>query len=203
MTYKITGALALATAAVLSLSAAVSASAHTPAKSSAKRAGDNSSVRATVLTPAPGETVSSGFNVDVLLQALNSRGNSALSGYRSAFVDPTGPDGQGNPAFHPGASANAPGLVVLLSTTPSMDGTPLQGPQTNLAGVFQINGVGRVNGRINSWNDWQVTSPGFFGKNTRATLRVYAVRGQAPDVVPVGGLRPVSNVVSRTFRIGS
>jgi hypothetical protein len=92
---------------------------------------------------------------------------------------------------------------VTLSTTPNMPGTPLAGPRTNLAGVFQINGVTRMRGLKRTSNDWQVSSPGFFGKNTSATLTVYAVRGNAPDVVPVGGLRPISNVVHETYHIGS
>jgi hypothetical protein len=168
-----------------------------------KRATSQRPVKAVVLTPSARERTSSGFNVDVSLQARNGTGNSLLSGYTSQFVDPTGPDGQGNPMFHPGASSAAPGLVVTLSTTPTKAGTPLVGPSTNLAGVFQINSVTRVAGLRQTWNDWQVTSPGFFGKNTSATLTVYAVRGQAPDAVPAGGLTPISNVVKQTFQIGS
>ena len=160
-------------------------------------------IRASVISPGPGERTSSGFNVDVSLQARNAQGNRLLSGYSTMFLDPTGPDGNGNPAFHPGASAAAPGLVVTLSTTPSKPGTPLVGPRTNLAGVFQINGVTRSHGLVRTSNDWQITSPGFFGKNTSATLTVYAVRGQAPNAVPAGGLRPVSNVVRETIHIGS
>ena len=168
-----------------------------------KRSVAQKPVKATVLTPTAGEKTASGFNVAVSLQAQNTRGNNLLSGYTTQFVDPTGPDGKGNPAFHPGSSMAAPGLVVTLSTTPTVDGTPLVGPRTNLAGVFQINGATRVNGLRRTLNDWQVASPGFFGKNKSATLTVYAVRGQAPDAVPAGGLDPVSNVVRQTFQIGS
>jgi hypothetical protein len=160
-------------------------------------------VQAVVLTPSPGDTTGNDFNVDVSLQARNALGNSLLSNYTNGFLDPTGPDGQGNPAFHPGHSSFAPGLVVTLSTTPSIQGTPLVGPSTNLAGVFQINSVTQNNGRTSTWNDWQVSSPGFFGTNTPATLTVYAVQGQAPDMVPAGGLTPISNVVQETYQIGS
>jgi len=193
-------AFVLAAAAVLALTAASSASASTGA---AKAAQAPNPVKAIVMTPDEGEGTSSAFNVSVSLQARNATGNRLLSGYRNQFVDPTGPDGQGNPLFHPGASASAPGLVATLTTTPRMAGTPLVGPRTNLAGVFQINSVSRVGGLRRTWNDWQVTSPGFFGRNTTATLTVYAVRGQAPDVVPAAGLHPISNVVHYTFRIGS
>jgi len=165
---------------------------------------DGKPVHVSVRTPAAGDETSDSFNIDVSLQAQNARGNRLLSGYSTLFNDPTGPDGMQNPAFHPGASTAAPGLVVTLSTTPNKGpGTPLAGPATNLAGVFQINSVTQSHGMTQSSNDWQVTSPGFFGKNTPATLTVYAVRGKAPDVIPAGGLRPISNVVHETFQIGS
>jgi hypothetical protein len=160
-------------------------------------------VRAVVLTPNEGDTTSSGFNVDVSLQSRNALGNALLANYTNGFLDPTGPDGQGNPAFHPGHSSFAPGLVVTLSTTPSIPNTPLVGPSTNLAGVFQINSVTQNRGLSSTWNDWQVSSPGFFGTNTPATLTVYAVQGTAPDMVPPGGLQPISNVVQETYQIGS
>jgi hypothetical protein len=161
-------------------------------------------VQLSVLTPSPGDRTSTAFMVDLSLQARNARGNSLLSQYKTQFVDPTGPDGKPNPAFHPGASAAAPGLVVTLSTTPNKGpGTPLQGPRTNLAGVFQLNSVTTAQGLTRTWNDWQVGVPGFFGTNTTATLTAYVVAGTAPDVVPAGGLTPISNVVHETFSIGS
>jgi hypothetical protein len=163
------------------------------------RRGPAQPVQAVVLTPQAGDTTGDDFNVDVSLQANNALGNSLLSNYTNGFLDPTGPDGQGNPAFHPGHSTFAPGLVVTLSTTPAAAG----GPQANLAGVFQINSVTQNHGLTSTWNDWQVSSPGFFGTNTPATLTVYAVQGQAPEAVPAGGLTPISNVVQETYNIGS
>jgi hypothetical protein len=198
--------VALGASALLSLSAVTAvvagAGASGPAIASAHSA-SKPPVRAILDTPAQGEKVRSGFSVNVELDAKNARGNRLLSGYKTQFVDPTGPDGMPNPSFHPGASTAAPGLVVTLSTTPRLAGTPLVGPRTNLAGVFQINSVTQVKGLTETWNNWQVTSPGFFGKHTSATMKVYAVRGHAPDAVPHGGLNPVSNVVKHTFRIGS
>jgi hypothetical protein len=152
-------------------------------------------VAARVLTPQPGERTSGAFNIDVSLRAKDATGNDQLSGYASKFIDPD------SAAFGPGASDVAPGLVVTLSTTPSIPNTPLVGPQTNLAGVFQINDVTRLNGLKRTHNDWQVTSAGFFGQHTAAVLTVYAVAGQAPDVIPSGGLTPISNVVTETFQI--
>jgi hypothetical protein len=207
-------ALVVAATAILGLSAIAGAVAWSggpnPGKPAAYgyshghgRTANQRPVRAMVLTPSAGERTRSGFNVSISLQARNSQGNNLLAGYATRFVDPTGPDGKGNPGFHPGASASAPGLVVTLSTTPSVAGTPLVGPRTNLAGVFQINSVTRSHGLRQTWNDWQVTSPGFFGMNKSATLTVYAVQGNAPDAVPAGGLQPISNVVHQTFAIGS
>jgi hypothetical protein len=194
-------AFPLVAIAILALTATSGAHASTGAGKSARHA--QKPLKAVVITPDQGESTSSGFNVSLSLQARNAAGNRLLSGYQTQFLDPTGPDGMGNPAFHPGASASAPGLVVTLSSTPNMPGTPLAGPRTNLAGVFQINSVSRVHGLRQTWNDWQVASPGFFGRNRSATLTVYAVRGEAPDVVPAGGLTPISNVVRYRFHIGA
>src|SRR5262249_56181460 len=116
-------------------------------------------------------------------------GKRLISGYTAAFNDPT------KPTFHPGPDAAAPGLVVLLSTTPTIAGTPLQGPNTNLAGVFQINDVSKVKGLRHTFNSWIVSVPGFFGKNVQANLTVYAVNGTAPALI-TGHETPISNIVS-------
>jgi hypothetical protein len=149
-----------------------------------------------VASPRPGDSagVAGTFSVDLSLQARTPRANTLLSGYTAAFNDPNAP------TFHPGPNAAAPGLVVLLSTTPSIPGKPLHGPNTNLAGVFQVNDVAKVQGRMRTFNSWIVTVPGFFGKATQATLTAYAVRGTAPAVV-TGHERPISNVVRETFNI--
>jgi hypothetical protein len=196
----------LAVTAIAALSLSAVAATDAAARSPRHHGGDHGQppVQLSVLTPGPGDRTSSAFNVDVNLQARNRAGNALLSQYQTMFVDPTGPDGKPNPAFHPGASTAAPGLVVTLSTTPDKGpGTPLQGPRTNLAGVFQLNSVTTARGLTETWNDWQVGTPGFFGTNTTATLTAYVVQGRAPDVVPPGGLRPVSNVVRETFSIGA
>jgi predicted lipoprotein with Yx(FWY)xxD motif len=153
-------------------------------------------LKLSVLSPQAGDSAGSGgtFTVDLSLQARNAQANALLSGYKSAFVDPN------SAAFHPGASAVAPGLVVLLSTTPSIAGTPLVGAKTNLAGVFQINDVARLSGLRHTFHSWIVTSPGFFGKNVRATLTAYAVSGAAPAAV-TGNEKPISNVVRESFTI--
>jgi len=153
-------------------------------------------LKATVISPGPGDTAGVGgaFSVDLSLEAKTPQANSLLAGYTTAFNDPNAP------TFHPGPDAAAPGLVVLLSTTPTIPGTPLQGPNTNLAGVFQINDIAKTNGRIRTFNSWIVTSPGFFGKATTATLTVFAVDGTAPALV-TGNEKPISNVVRENFTI--
>jgi hypothetical protein len=152
-------------------------------------------VRLRVITPARGDVAGAGgvFNIDLSLQARNAAGNRALSvskGY-VPFLN-----NAGSPTFGPGKpDPGAPGLVVTLSTTPQMAG----GPSANLAGVFQLNAVNRHHGRIQTYNDWQVGVPGFFGLSKRATLTAYVVRGTAPGIVPAGGLTPISNVVRHPF----
>ncbi len=157
-------------------------------------------VKVSVFSPGPGDragTKGVGFIVDVALDATNARGNRLLSanaGYKPFFHDPMAPD------FHPGADPGAPGLVVLLSSTPTMPGTPFMGPRTNLAGLFQINGVAKVAGKAETWNTWQ---PGkaLFGLNRHVKLTVYVVAGTAPAVVPVHGPKVISNTITVPFTI--
>jgi predicted lipoprotein with Yx(FWY)xxD motif len=153
-------------------------------------------VQLSVISPQAGGSAGSGgtFTVDLSLQARNAQGNALLSSYKPAFIDPN------SAAFHPGMNAAAPGLVVLLSTTPTIANTPLKGANTNLAGVFQINDVSQASGLRHTFHSWIVTSPGFFGKNVRATLTAYAVSGAAPAVA-TGNEKPISNVVRESFTI--
>jgi predicted lipoprotein with Yx(FWY)xxD motif len=169
------------------------------AKTKAAGAYSTRPVQLNLLTPTQGGRAGAGgsFNVDLMLQARNARGNALLSaanGYKPFFNDPDAP------TFHPGPDPGAPGLVVLLSSTPTMAGTPLQGPNTNLAGVFQLNTVAKVGGLRQTFNAWQVSQPGFFGTG-RATLTAYAVRGTAPAVVATPGANAISNVARVDFTI--
>jgi predicted lipoprotein with Yx(FWY)xxD motif len=153
-------------------------------------------LQANIISPGPGDAAGAGgtFSVEVSLQARTAQSNSLLSAYTAAFNDPS------KPTFHPGPNAAAPGLVVLLSTTPTAAGTPLQGPNTNLAGVFQINDVSQVKGLTRTFNSWIVTKAGAFGKGVQATLTVYAVGGTAPALI-TGNERPISNVIRENFTI--
>jgi predicted lipoprotein with Yx(FWY)xxD motif len=153
-------------------------------------------LQASIISPAAGDTAGRGgtFSVELSLEANNAKANSLLAGYTAAFNDPS------KPTFHPGPNAAAPGLVVLLSTTPTVAGTPLQGANTNLAGVFQINDVTQAKGLMRTFNSWIVTRAGFFGQNVTATLTVYAVDGTAPALI-TGSEKPISNVVRESFTI--
>jgi Secreted repeat of unknown function len=161
------------------------------------RNGYETPVKLSVITPGAGDVAGAGgvFNVDLSLHAQNARGNSALSaanGYVPFFND------IGSSTFGPGKpDPGAPGLVVTLSTTPAAAG----GPNANLAGVFQLNAVNKHHGLIQTFNDWQVGVPGFFGTTKSSTLTAYLVDGTAPGVI-TPGLKPISNVVHETFTIG-
>jgi hypothetical protein len=165
---------------------------------SRKRGRDAPPVKVTVFSPGAGDhsgTGGAGFIVDLAVDATDARGNSILSaanGYQPFFNDPS------STTFHPGPDPGAPGLVVLLSTTPDKPGTPLQGPGTNLAGLFQLNGVADVGGLAEAWNTWQVGKP-LFGTGS-STLTAYLVRGTAPTVVSAD-TKAVSNVVRVRFTI--
>jgi hypothetical protein len=155
-------------------------------------------LKVTVFSPGSGDmsgSNGSGFIVDLAIDATTVRSNPLLSeaaGYKPFFNDPT------SSTFHPGPDPGAPGLVVLLSTTPDNPGTPLLGPDTNLAGLFQLNGVADVGGLAEAWNTWQVGKP-LFGVG-RATLTVYVVAGTAPGVVAAGE-KAISNIVRVPFVI--
>jgi hypothetical protein len=158
-------------------------------------------VRVTVFSPGRGDHSGSGgvgFIVDLALDATSQQGSqllSAANGYKPFFNDPSAS------TFHPGADPGSPGLVVLLSDTPVIAGTAFDGPRTNLAGLFQINGVARVSGgRAEIWSTWQPLKA-LFGQDKHVILTVFAVSGTAPALVPASGLHLISNIVRVPFTI--
>jgi hypothetical protein len=183
---------ALAVVAALAVPAAVGAA-------PLRAAHHTQPVHVRVLTPSQGGRAGAGgvFNVDLSLRASSHNANGSLSaaaGYRPFFNNP------GSATFGPGMpDPGAPGLVVLLSTTPAAAG----GPNANLAGVFQLNAIERVHGLIRTFNDWQVGVPGFFGTNVNATLTVFVVQGTAPGIVDMSNVHPISNVAHVDFHIAS
>jgi len=154
-----------------------------------------SPVRVSVLTPSEGGNAGAGgvFNVDVSLQPTSRGANGTLSsaaGYKPFLNSPSAA------TFGPGKpDLGAPGLVVLLSTTPASAG----GPNANLAGLFQLNAVENVGGLNTTFNDWQIGIPGLFGKDVDATLTVFVVAGTAPGSVNIANADPISNVAQVHF----
>jgi hypothetical protein len=159
----------------------------------------------TVFSPGQGDTsgvAGAGFVIDLSLDAAKPSDNaylSAANGYKPYFNDPS------SSTFHPGSDPGAPGLVVLLSTIQSIPGTPFMGPGTNLAGLFQINGVAMVqHGTLaETWNTWQVGKP-IAGIGVQTTLTVFVVKGTAPAVItgePEDQPGRISNIVHVTFTI--
>ncbi len=192
----VAGVATLALAALLGLTVGASPAA---AKASAPA---RKPVQLSVLSPGSNDVAGregAGFVVDLALTARNKTANSLLSpeaGYKPFFNNPTAP------TFVPGPNGGAPGLVVLLSTTPDTPGTPFHGPTTNLAGLFQINGVGTVrSGLTQTWNTWQIGKAGF--GSGPSTLTVFVVKGTAPAVVPATGLELISNTVKVPFTIAT
>jgi hypothetical protein len=156
-------------------------------------------VKVTVFSPGPGDHSGRGgvgFIVDVSLDATSRRPTACCRRLRLQAVLQRPRCAH----VHPGPNPGAPGLVVLLSSTPTKSGTPFHGPRTNLAGLFQINGVAKVRGLAETWNTWQPGKP-LFGLNKHVRLTVYVVRGTAPALVPAHGLHIISNTVNVPFTI--
>lgn len=199
---------AIGTIVTLALSLAIFGTVATMAQSTAQHHNKHYPVVVTVFSPGQGDKsgiAGANYVIDLSLDAASPADNwylSAANGYKPFFNNPT------SPTFHPGPDQGAPGLVVLLSTTKTIAGTPFKGPRTNLAGLFQINGVAQVNGgtTAETWNTWQVGKP-IAGAGVEATLTVFVVKGTAPafiqgnlnDPDDIPGL--ISNVVHVNFTI--
>lgn len=186
------GAIMLTASAAMALAAATPAFASTGEHAVVRY--QRPAIKLVAVTPTPGDVAGAGgvFNVDLAVLARNAIGNrelSAANGYQPG-INSTPVPGHPDPF--------APGLVVLLSTTPQAVG----GPDANLAGLFQLTDVARSHGLAQVFADWEVGKPGVFGTGNRVTLTAYLVRGTAPSIV-TGSDRPISNVVRETFTIGS
>ena len=187
----LTGAVALALA--LTAAAPALASSRAPSHPQARHS-YYPSIKFVVVTPSSGDVAGAGgvFNIDLAALALNATGNKWLSsakGYKPGILIKAPGIGHPDPF--------APGLVVLLSTTPKKAG----GPHANLAGVFQLTDVAKGNGLAQVIADWEVGKPGAFGKGSKTTLIAFLVSGTAPGIV-TGTVKAISNVVEETFTIG-
>jgi len=172
--------------------------------SSSSTAGPPLSV--TVFSPTNGDIMGyngDGWVVDLAIDASGSQNNDLLSmsaGYQPFFNNPTN-----TTTFKAGADPGVPGLVVLLSTTPTVNGSSIQGPTTNLAGFFQINTVALTNNGTTKqiWSTWQVGAAAF-GINSACQLTVFVVNGTAPTYItsaPQNATGLISNVVQVSFTI--
>ena len=163
----------------------------------ARRSPSSSACSLRVRATSPGKT-GSGFVVDLSLTARNKASNTFLSpeaGYKPVFNNPTAPD---LPARRQRRRARA--SSCCCRPRPTRRALPFHGPNTNLAGLFQINGVGSVRGGlIQTWNTWQIGRAGF--GSGPSVLTVFVVKGTAPAVVPDSGLDLISNKVKVPFTI--
>lgn len=127
------------------------------------------------------------FVIDILLQS-----DSYLSTAMPYFNSPSN-----NKTFHPGSLASSPGLVVLLSTTKNVTGTPFKGHSTNLAGLFQLTGTASAGKVQNIW----LPGKALFGVDVESTLTVFVVNGTSPAYVPEPFPRAISPIVKVPFTI--
>jgi hypothetical protein len=186
------GAIMLTATAAMALAAATPALASNSEPAIAHH--QRPAITLIAVTPRSGDVAGAGgvFNVDLVALARNGRGNGELSAANGYKPGVNSSPGIGKP------DPFAPGLVVLLSTTPAAVG----GPDANLAGVFQLTDVARSDGLAQVFADWTVGKAGAFGVGNRVTLTAFLVRGTAPGIV-TGSERPISNVIHETFTIGS
>ena len=140
-----------------------------------------------------------GFLIDLFTTSNTAAQNNLLSatnGYVPHYNSPSN-----TTAFRVGSLVSSPGLVVLLSTTTSK--APLNGPDTNLAGLFQITGIEFTsNGSLAQvWNSW-IAGKALFGVGVNTTLTAYVVNGTAPNVVDANTQNSaISNIAQVNFYI--
>lgn len=129
-----------------------------------------------------------GYIVDLGIEF--DTGDLDATGFNGLQITGPGPLNNVGPhpgTFSPGRDDRMPGLVVLLSTT-----AIAAGPGTNLANLFNVTGVTRLqDDEIELWDTWIIGAPNF-GRGVESTLYVAVVADldgngvldDAPDVVP-------------------
>lgn len=135
------------------------------------------------------------FIIDATLQATSVAYNSDIP-FKPLYQDSK------SSTFGPGHNAAFPGLVVLQNTT--VNKAPLFGPNTNLAGLFQLNGVAK-SGTLNQYNTIWDAGAAAFGIGP-SEITMYYVNGTAGKTMPVNpepsdGL--ISNVATVAFTISN
>jgi len=133
-----------------------------------------------------------------------------------AALQLTGPALHANAApfpgtFSPGQDDRYPGLIVLLSNTPGQPGDAgFQGPGTNLANLFNVTGVGHVEGDSTEiWDTWIIGAPNWLGQTTiyvaiAADLNGDGIYNDAPNiVVDANGDGEINEFDLRAFGLAS
>ena len=144
-----------------------------------------------------------GWLIDINLSALTASANPLLAA--PAFV-PAFRNGAGTPfsSIHsPGVNPDAPGLVVLLSSSPNNSAT-LFGPSTNLAGLFEVNAPAVSAAGLSEFRlVWYIGATAF-GVGINSTLTVFVVSGTAPALLlsaPDSLPGRISNIATTNFSI--
>lgn len=194
-----------------SASPTVSARATASAAASASAGASGQAVDLKVVVPEPNAKAGLdgvGWSIDVVAKGKSG----ALEQVRPQLQSST--TAGRNPAF--------PGLVIMLSTTPTSNG--MQGPKQNLAKLFQLislpdttgqTGVSitsatsspsapaaaRATDTLTAEATWLIMQPNF-GTGTDVELTAFIVEGDAPDVIgDTSSLKIVSNQVNVRFHV--
>jgi hypothetical protein len=227
MNNKTRGVLAATAAAVCiggafaAISAAAAGASPAPSSGAAHRA---KPVQVEVFAPERGDNAgASGFGWFVDMELTFHGKNLRQSGFTGLQL--TGPGVHNNVAPFPGAFSTGrddrtPGLVVMTSTTNSMN-PGFSGQGTNLANLFNLSGItNRSPHETELWDTWIVGAP-IAGQNVQTTLTVAVVDdlnhdgiyNDAPNVVTdlnhdgridakdLNALGVASNIVTVPFRI--
>jgi hypothetical protein len=151
-----------------------------------------------------------GFDFDLVVAEVDPLANrlSPADGYEAFYQDSTT-----TPPAKSGSDPALPGLVVICNATLDKFATNpdsnFKGPQTNLAGLMQINAISSIaNNTVSSvWATWLVTST-FAGtvppgQSIPASTTIFLVNGTAPDMIPedISTLDIISEVVFIEFAI--
>lgn len=135
------------------------------------------------------------FIIDATLQATSAAYDTDIP-FKPLYQD------SNSSTFGPGKNAAFPGLVVLQNTT--VNKGVLVGPNTNLAGLFQLNGVAK-SGDLSQYNTIWIAGAAAFGIGP-SEITMYYVNGTAGKTMPVNpgasdGL--ISNVATVAFTISN
>lgn len=153
----------------------------------------------TVLAPCLGDVdaiMGFDFIVDIMIEAMDTSANGIIP-YTPLFQD------MNSSTFGPGPNDAFRGLVILQNTTAARG--LLEGPTTNLAGLFQLNTVAKSTSGMNQYNSVWLAGAALFGTGP-SELVVYYVKGTAEknaSFTPGTADGLISNVVRVPFIISN